>query len=67
MKSFRLVLARAATQRMRRAQPPIGTVLTEALGCRNGSRFISLALFQYRSAAGFQIGIPGRLHRFGRD
>jgi hypothetical protein len=41
MKSLRLVLARAATQRMRRAQPPIATVLTEALGCRYGSRFIS--------------------------
>ena len=52
MKSLRLVLARAATQRMRLAQPPIGRVLTEALGYHYGSRFISLALFQYRSAAG---------------
>ena len=41
MKSLHLVLAWAATQRTRRAQPPIATVLTEALGYRYGSRFIS--------------------------
>ena len=41
MKSLRLVLARAATQRMRLAQPPIGRVLMEALGYHYGSRFIS--------------------------
>lgn len=43
MKSLRLVLARAATQRMWLAQPPIGRVLTEALGYHYGSRFIRLA------------------------
>jgi hypothetical protein len=43
MKSLRLVLARAATQWMWLAQPPIGRVLTEALGYHYGSRFIRLA------------------------